>query len=162
MNVYSWPAAGHDFRKPCLTSIKLCTLLLKSPIQLLYRYISFSPPFFFFPILLSELLTCWLFCLSLCSTSFSHIRMARPRLRETQFGGRNGGLERLFNLGQTCAVPRSLTPHQWQPYTPTHPSILPSVYLRWSFKCLKLMDSMSAFLPPPPSLSLSSFLTWGR
>lgn len=67
--------------------------------------------------------------------------MARLRLRENQFGGRNGGLERLFNLGQTCAVPHS--PHY--PALPTHPSILPSVYLRWSFKCLKLMDSMSVF-----------------
>lgn len=67
--------------------------------------------------------------------------MARLRLRENQFGGRNGGLEQLFNLGQTCALPHS--PHY--PALPTHPSILPSVYLRWSFKCLKLMDSMSVF-----------------
>lgn len=107
MNVYSWPGTELDFRRPWLTPIKLCVLPLNSPIRLLYRCISF----FFF--LSSSALTVFNVLIilpqPLLQFSFSHIRMARPRLRENQFGGRNGGLERLFNLGQTCAVPHS--PH---------------------------------------------------
>lgn len=63
---------------------------------------------FFSPLLLSQLFNV-LIILPQLYLSFSHIRMVRLRLRENQFGARNGGLEWLFNLGQTCAVPHS--PH---------------------------------------------------
>lgn len=147
MDVYSWPGTELDFRKPWLTPIKLCVLPLNSPIRLLYHYISF----FFFFVLLSQLLMCWLFCLSRCSSSlFLTLGWQGRDWGKPNLGGRNGGLEPLFNLGQTCVVPHS--PHSTSPALHPHHSIHPSVYLRWSFKCLKLMDSMSVFF----SLSLPS------
>lgn len=120
MSVYSWSGTELDFRKPSLTSIKLCTLALTLSIHLLYHYILFFSLFYSTLRAFNALI---ILPQPLLYFPFSHIRMAGPRLRETQFGGRNGRLEWLFNLGQTCTVSHS--PHSTSPvrHTLLYPSI---------------------------------------